>query len=325
MADAATHRDEAVAVTEGLVKSFGGTRVLDDIDLVVPHATIVGLIGPSGCGKTTLVRQLLGLAEPNEGRVRVFGEDPVDFTRQMRSRLGYMPQHPVLFPTLSVWGNLTFVSSVYGMKLRGRRRRLFGLLDLVELRADRRKQLANCSGGMQRRLSLAATLVHEPELLFLDEPTAGVDPILRARFWEHFRKLRDGGATIVIPTQYVSEAAMCDLVAVMSAGRLLTVSPPDELRAFAYGGDVLLYAIDADLRRADLERVAATSGVRRVGRTDDGLRVVVGDDERDAPAVEAALAGLGVMATRQRFEPNYEDLFVTIVERDRAQREPKAA
>jgi len=308
-----------VVVTEGLVKSFGDDRVLDGIDLTIPRGSILGLIGPSGCGKTTLVRQLLGLDAPTEGEVRTLGEDPTKFSTATRSRLAYMPQLPVLFPTLSLWGNLTFISSVYGMRLRGRRRRLQRLLDLVELRGDRHKLLAQCSGGMQRRLSLAAALVHDPELLFLDEPTAGVDPILRARFWEHFRTLRDEGRTIVVPTQYVGEAAMCDLVGVISAGRLLTVLPPDQLGEFAHGGHVLLYSLSDDLRRADMERLAALDGVRRVGRTDDGVRVVVADAEADAPRVQRELDALGVTAEEVPFDPRYEDLFVTIVEHDRAE------
>ena len=308
-----------VVVTEGLVKSFGDDRVLDGIDLTIPRGSILGLIGPSGCGKTTLVRQLLGLDAPTEGEVRTLGEDPTKFSTATRSRLAYMPQLPVLFPTLSLWGNLTFISSVYGMRLRGRRQRLQRLLDLVDLRADRHKQLAQCSGGMQRRLSLAAALVHDPELIFLDEPTAGVDPILRARFWEHFRTLRDEGRTIVVPTQYVGEAAMCDLVGVISAGRLLTVLPPEQLGEFAHGGHVLLYSLSDDLRRADMERLAALDGVRRVGRTDEGVRVVVADAEADAPRVERELDSLGVTAEEVPFDPSYEDLFVTIVERDRAE------
>ncbi len=316
-----------IVATTGLVKSFGHEVVLDGVDLTVARGTILGLIGPSGCGKTTLVRQLTGLAAPSDGTVRVLGRDPLEFDAATRARIGYMPQLPVLFPTLSVWGNLTFMSSVYGMKLRHRRQRLKALLDLVELRVDRRKLLSQCSGGMQRRLSLAATLVHDPELLFLDEPTAGVDPILRARFWEHFRELRDQGATIIVPTQYVGEAAMCDQVAVMSSGRLLTVLPPSDLRAFADGGDALLYETDDALRRADVDRLRAVDGVRAVQRTDDGVRVVVGDAERDAAAVERALDAEGAPRwRRQPYEPTFEDLFVTIIERDRAQRaEPEAA
>jgi ABC-2 type transport system ATP-binding protein len=236
----------------------------------------------------------------------------------MRSRFGYMPQLPVLFPNLSVWGNLTFMSSVYGMSLRHRRKRLGALLDLVELRGDRSKLLANCSGGMQRRLALAATLVHEPELLFLDEPTAGVDPILRARFWDHFRELRDRGVTVIVPTQYVGEAAMCDEVAVMSAGRMLAVLPPSDLRRFAYGGDVLSFSMDEVLQRSDLQQLASLGGVRSVRRTDAGLQLVVDDAERDLPHAEQVLAGLGVTtAALEEFAPSYEDMFVAIIERDR--------
>jgi ABC-2 type transport system ATP-binding protein len=304
--------------TSSLVKEYGSARVLDNVELTVRRGVIVGLIGPSGCGKTTLVRLLTGVAKPTSGEVSVFGGDPTAFPVSMRSRFGYMPQLPVLFPNLSVWGNLTFMSSVYGMSLRNRRRRLRALLDLVELRGDRRKLLANCSGGMQRRLALAATLVHDPELLFLDEPTAGVDPILRARFWDHFRELRDRGVTVIVPTQYVGEAAMCDEVAVMSSGRLLAVLPPQELCRFAYGGDVLSFSMDEVVQRPDVHRLASLNGVRSVRRTDGGLQFVVDDAERDLPQLEQTLAAIGVTTpTLEAFEPTYEDMFVAIIERDR--------
>ncbi|MCU1502298.1 MAG: putative transporter ATP-binding protein [Ilumatobacteraceae bacterium] len=315
-----------VVQTAGVVKEYANARVLDGIDLAVDRGHIVGLIGPSGCGKTTLVRLLTGITAPTSGEVKVFGSDPTRFPASTRSRFGYMPQLPVLFPTLSVWGNLTFMSSVYGQGLRHRRRRLGELLELVELNGDRRKLLAHCSGGMQRRLALAAVLVHRPELLFLDEPTAGVDPILRARFWDHFRGLRDRGATLIVPTQYVGEAAMCDQVAVMSAGRLVTVLPPTELRRFAYGGDVVCFSMDEVLQRADVQRLAAVPGVREVRRTDVGLRFVVDDEARDVVAIEQALAGLGVTtASVEPFDPSYEDVFVAIIERDRAARGADAA
>jgi ABC-2 type transport system ATP-binding protein len=316
----------ALVHTSSVVKEYSGVPVVDRVDLSVRRGVIVGLIGPSGCGKTTLVRLLTGITAPTSGTVSVFGTDPTAFSSSMRSRFGYMPQLPVLFPNLSVWGNLTFMSSVYGMSLRRRRQRLGALLDLVDLGDHRRKLLANCSGGMQRRLALAATLVHQPELLFLDEPTAGVDPILRARFWDYFRELRERGVTVIVPTQYVGEAAMCDEVAVMSAGRLLTVLPPSGLRRFAYGGDILSFSMDEVLQRPDVQRLASVEGVRSIRRTDAGLQFAVADAERDRPGVQQALAGLGVTtATLEEFEPSYDDMFVAIIERDRRARDQEEA
>ncbi len=226
-----------VIEVRGVRVVYGDQRALDGVDLVVQPGSIVGVIGPSGCGKSTLVRAITGIERPTEGEVRVFGIDPAAATARQRGRLGYMPQLPVLFPHLSVAANLSFVASLYGVPWRGRRARLAGLLDLVDLGPHRRKLVAELSGGMQRRLTLAATLVHDPRLLVLDEPTAGVDPLLRERFWSHFRNLRDEGRTIVVPTQYVNEAVSCDAVAVMAAGRLLLVETPDRLVELAYDGD----------------------------------------------------------------------------------------
>ena len=201
------------------------------------------------------------------------------------------------------------------------------LLDLVDLGADRDKRLADCSGGMQRRLSLAATLVHDPELLFLDEPTAGIDPILRERFWQHFRGLRDQGRTIVVPTQYVGEAASCDLVAVMTEGRVLTVQPPDALGRFAFGGDPLAVTIDRGwVSRDELAELRRMPFVREVSRTADGLLVVVDDGERDVHGVRdwferSSVEAVGVDVA----QPTMDDLFVRIIERERSQAGEAAA
>ena len=304
---------------ESLTKTFDGQTVLDDISMTIPAGAIVGLIGPSGCGKTTLVRCLAGLIPPTAGRATVFGEDPRTFTTRQRTRFGYMPQLPVLFPNLTVRGNLNFVASLYGVPIWRRRKRLVELLDLVDLESDGSKKLADCSGGMQRRLALAATLVHEPELLFLDEPTAGVDPILRERFWAYFRSLRDRGKTIVVPTQYVGEAVSCDLVAVMVAGHLVTVERPDRLARVAYGGAPVAIELDGYLSRDDAARLSTIDGVRSVRPSEAGLVVAVdapGDDHsRVIDLLRQTLASVGAsVGDVKPLEPTFDEIFFEIVE-----------
>lgn len=298
-----------------LSRTFDDQVAVDGVTLQVRPGSILGLIGPSGCGKTTLVRMLTGIIRPTSGEVRVFGHDPAELTTEQRLRSGYMPQLPVLFPSLSLWSNLIFISSLYGGRLRGRRARLMELLELVDLVPHRHKQFADTSGGMQRRLALAATLVHDPDLLYLDEPTAGVDPILRERFWTHFRTLRDAGKTLVVSTQYVGEAVSCDLVAVMAAGRIIMLEPPAELRRRAYGGDPMEVSLDRGwMSGAEIRRLESQPFVRSVRRTDAGLEVTVGDAETDTTALDRYFAEAGIESGPiTQLEPSYDDMFVRII------------
>src|SRR5512143_371187 len=229
---------DSVISVQHLTKKFGDETAVQDVSFDVSRASIFGFIGPSGSGKTTTIRLLTGVYTPTDGQVIVLDHNPAQFSRNERARLGYMPQLFVLYPNLTVWENLNFAASLYGMGLfRGKR--LKGALKFVELYEHRWKLARDISGGMLRRLSLAATLVHDPQLIFLDEPTAGIDPVLRRKFWDHFRELKSQGRTIFITTQYVSEADNCDLVGVMNEGRLVLVDTPDRLRQRAMGGDVV--------------------------------------------------------------------------------------
>lgn len=304
---------------DGVGKCFGETWVLRDLDLVVPDGAIVGLIGPSGCGKTTTVRMINGTYRPDEGTVTTFGVDPGTLSLRDRQRIGYLPQRPVLFESLTLWENLNFHASLNGVRMR-RRRRLDEVLELVDLTADRKKRVADASGGMQRRLALAATLTHRPSLAMLDEPTAGIDPILRARFWEHFRELADDGTTMVVTTQYVGEAAHCDLVGLLADGRLIHFAPPEDLRRAAVGGEIVRLRVDRTLDD-DVVR-ALTEGtdfdadvVREDART---VRVIVADAGAARPVLERRLVEQGYeIAESEDVVVDYDEAFVRLVEAHR--------
>ncbi len=268
------------------------------------------------------MRMLIGVTRPTDGELEVFGRAPADLTADERQAYGYMPQMPVLFPNLTLLANLNFMASMYGLGWRRRHKRLRRLLEFVDLWPHRSKRLADCSGGMQRRLALAATLVHDPDLLFLDEPTAGIDPILRERFWTQFRALRDEGRTLLVSTQYVGEAVSCDLVAVMSDGRLITARTPRDLARDAFGGDVIEVETTGWLPPHELARIADqpyVNGVRRAGEST--VTVVVADAATDLERLRALLAEQGDSVSRvDVVQPTYDEVFVAIIERDRAAR-----
>ncbi len=217
-----------------------------DLSFRLPGGSIFGLIGPSGCGKTTTIRLLNGRYPPDSGRIRVMGVEPIKFGERERENIGYLPQQFVLYPNLSVRENIHFLASLYGVPYHRQRRRVREMLEFVELTDADRRLASQLSGGMQRRLMLAAVLIHDPVLIFADEPTAGIDPILRERFWDQFRVLRDEGRTLLITTQYVGEAAYCDIVGVMYRGRLIHVDTPARLRRVAFGGEMILLRVEAD-------------------------------------------------------------------------------
>jgi ABC-2 type transport system ATP-binding protein len=308
----------------GVTKSFGQELVIKGIDLHIERGSIVGLIGPSGCGKTTTVRLLTGLLEPTDGRCEVFGTPSLELSSKQRQRIGYLPQIPALFPDLSLWENLSFHASMYGLRLR-RRVRLRHVLDWVELMDDRRKKVREVSGGMQRRLALAAAFVHDPELVFLDEPTAGIDPILRSKFWEQFREMRDEGRTMCVTTQYVGEAAYCDFVGLLSDGELLMVDTPDNLRRAAFDGEVLDIELGRQVQPHELATLADIRGV--IGQPEQvsprTWRIVVEDADGTIGEVGDALDRLGLPVVElDEHIVDYDEAFVRVIERHRSQLPP---
>jgi ABC-2 type transport system ATP-binding protein len=290
---------------------------VEGLTFEVERGTIFGIIGPSGGGKTTTIRMLLGVLKPTTGDLRVLGRQPHKFRRRERERLGYMPQLFVLFPELSVMENMGFAASIYGVSFFGRGRRIRRTLELVELWDARDRPAGQLSGGMQRRLELAATLVHNPDVIFLDEPTAGIDPVLRAKFWDHFRALRDEGRTLIVTTQYVTEAEHCDEILVLRDGQKVAIGAPEEVRRQAMGGEVISVA-GPDLTRQAVTAIRELPGVLSVKwAAMDRLEVIVEDAGSMLPDIVDALREANVEVEEvSELRPSFDDVFVQLMDRE---------
>ena len=230
---------DCVVRAEGLSKRFGEVRALDEFSLCIRKGETFGLLGPNGAGKTTFIRAIAGLLKPTSGTLSVLGEPVPEHAVQVRPHLGYMTQLQALYNDLSAWENVQFFGRVWGLSDKQERdRRCEHILDLVDLLPRRASITANLSGGMKQRLSLACALVHDPDLLLLDEPTVGVDPQLRQTFWGYFRTLNERGVTIVVSSHVMDEADRCDRLGLIRYGRLLASGTPAEIRAMAGTDDL---------------------------------------------------------------------------------------
>jgi ABC-2 type transport system ATP-binding protein len=212
----------------GVSKLFGEKVVLQDITLAVPKAHIFGLLGPSGSGKTTLVRLIAGIDAPTSGTVHVLGERMPQLA--MLSKIGYMAQSDALYAELTAQENLEFFAALYGLTGTKRKQRIHDVMELVDLGSHLKKQISNYSGGMKRRLSLAISLLHEPGILILDEPTVGIDPVLRKSIWEELTNLSQKGTTILVTTHVMDEADKCHKLGMIRDGKLTAVGTPIELK-----------------------------------------------------------------------------------------------
>jgi ABC-2 type transport system ATP-binding protein len=296
----------ALAIT-GLQKSYKGSPAVTGLDLSVDRGTIVGLIGPDGAGKTTTMRIALGLLHPDAGQVVVLGTDLTEGIAAIKSHLGYMPQRFSLYPDLTVGENLRFFAELYLVPKAERQKLEAELLAFSRLEPFRNRRAGDLSGGMKQKLALSCNLVHRPELLILDEPTTGVDPVSRQEFWQWLRRFADEGLAILVSTPYMDEADLCDQVVLMHQGRALAQGKPEELTALFPGG---LVRVDAD----EVENLAAVlkqegldpSTVMRFG---DSLHVTHAPDQGEH--LTTLLADAGIAA--EPLVPGIEDVFVALV------------
>ena len=307
---------ESVVSLADVSKKFGSAEAVAHHSFDVAPGQIFGLIGPSGSGKTTTIRLLVGVLAPDGGEVRVMGNDPRRFSTRQRERIGYSPQGFFLYPTLTVKENMRFVAGLFGVGWLRRRQRIPEVLKILELYDARNRLTKNLSGGMQRRLELGCALVHEPSLLFVDEPTAGLDPVLRDTIWKFLQHLRSGGTTIFVTTQLIEEIQHCDNVAIMNEGKLAALGSPESLRREAMHGEVVEVSVQ-NVTQEGLGRLRALEGVNAVRWTADGdLRVMVDDAAHATPAVTRTLTAVGADVTAVReYVPSFDEVFTKIVER----------
>jgi drug efflux transport system ATP-binding protein len=285
---------------------------------VVHAGELYGFLGPNGSGKTTTLRMLCGILEPTEGTGRVLGFDLRQEPERIKAAIGYMSQRFSLYDDLTGVENVTFYATVYGVPARERSARIDQMIRLADLVGREDVLAGRLSGGYRQRLALACALVHAPRLVFLDEPTAGVDPVSRRTFWELIRRLADGGVTIVVTTHYMDEAEHCDRLGFIYQGKLIAQGPPASIKRELFRKPVFQVATPDPARAADvLADWAAAEEVVRYGQL---IRVVAAAEDVTAEAVQAHLAAAGLAATVERVEPSVEDLFVSFVDRERKTR-----
>ena len=305
----------------GLTKRFGTLVAVDHVDLDVPRANVYGFLGPNGSGKTTTIRMLCGLLAPSEGEIEVLGLRIPEQAEELRKRIGYMTQKFSLFDDLSVRENLEFLAEVQGVPKAKTRARIDELVQRYHF-ADREDQLAGTmSGGQRQRLALAGAVIHEPELLFLDEPTSAVDPESRREFWERLFDLADAGTTLLVSTHYMDEAERCHRLAILDQGRLVADGTPADLTGALVGRTFAVHAAEPRRAHHALEKAQGVLSVAQIGNT---LRVLTNGEGNSEARARAALEGAGLQADVEPVEPNLEDVFVSAT-RKRGQPRERAA
>lgn len=306
-----------VIQTQGLSRSFGDIIAVDDLDLNIYKGEIFGLVGPDGAGKTTTLRLLAAIMDPMAGSAQVAGYDTRRSPEAIKSRIGYMSQSFGLYGDLSVEENINFFADVFGVTGKVRKERIERLLNFARLTDFRKRRAGQLSGGMQKKLGLACTLIHEPEILYLDEPTTGVDPVSRREFWDILTSLHVDGVTILVSTPYMDEAERCSRIGLMYDGHIIEQGTPDEIRQLVPGMTLQLLT---DNWLAAREVLRSTSGINEVQSYGELLHVFVDDVEGGQATIQKALDEAGVSIEKMRHvTPRVEEAFISLIRRREAE------
>jgi len=308
-----TGQGEYAVKTEGLAKVFDGLTAVDHIDLKVRYGEIYGFLGPNGSGKSTTIRILCGLMNPTSGSARVLGFDVTQEPEAIKERIGYMSQRFSLYEDLTVYENLEFYAGVYLVSNKMRRERIQQMVELARLQGREKSLAGELSGGMKQRLALGCAVIHEPRMLFLDEPTAGVDPASRRDFWELIYVLSKNGTTIMVTTHYMDEAEHCDTLGFIYKGRMIAQGRPDQIKQELSRGSYLeLDCTPGDQAVRWLEGFPPILEIMRYGNR---IRLVVERGTQHLQEIRSGLERVGVQVHRlEEVSPTIEDIFISLVE-----------
>jgi ABC-2 type transport system ATP-binding protein len=301
-----------------LVKTFGSFVAVDHVSLTVPKGEIFGFLGPNGAGKSTTIRMLCGLLTPTSGRAWVNGFSVADQPESIRRSIGYMSQKFSLYDDLTVEENIDFFSGMYGVPRERREERKQYVLRMADLAERRHALTGTLSGGWKQRLALGCAILHEPPILFLDEPTSGVDPIARRDFWTLIGDLSAAGHTIFVSTHYMDEAEHCHRLALMYRGKVIALGAPAELKKQLTSRHIL--QLDSSDPLESMRTLEGVAGVRDAAVFGGGLHVTVDDPAAGKARIQEALRSKGIKLQRlETIEPTMEDVFVAMIEAEERQ------
>jgi len=300
-------------VVENLRKEYNGVLALKDVSFNVREGEIFGLLGPNGAGKTTLTNAIAGVIKPSSGRIIIYGVEMRENTYNVKRRIGFCPQETTLYEDLNAIENLMFYAGLYGVSRREARKKALELLDFVDLKKEAKKLVAKYSGGMKRKLNLACALIHDPDILLLDEPTVGFDPASRHEVWDKINELKKAGKTIVLTTHYMDEAdRLSDRVAIMNEGEIIAIDTPENLKKTV--GELSIIEVEFYEKVSGVEdKLAEYSENRKVLSKEKSVRVYVKDANAMLPRIVEECIKFGARISRVDVsEPTLEDVFLKL-------------